>query len=193
MSNPPFRPKHRSLAATAALLICVTAAPAAEPPGPQSAWPGAQALDEVVVQGRRIELAQLRDQLIQLEDRYYARYNELNTRDIFDIHCADEARTGTRLERRYCRAEFEIRAFQQEGIEHYWSLFRVMGGESKTREAVAEWIPPAPPSLQIERRRAEFRRTMERVTRDNPELVDLLQQRAQLAGKYEKLLRGDAR
>ncbi len=193
MSKPPSRPMHRPLAATAALLICAIAAPAAEPRGPQSASPGAQALDEVVVQGRRIELAQLRDEMIRLEDRFYARYNELNTRDIFDIHCADEARTGTRLERRYCRAEFEIRAYQQEGIEHYWSLFRVVGGDSKTREPVAEWIPPAPPGLQIERRRTDFRRTMERVTRDNPELVDLLQQRAQLAERYQKLLRGEAR
>ena len=37
------------------------------------------------------------------EDRIYARFNELNEDDVFDVGCSIEPPTGTRLGRRMCR------------------------------------------------------------------------------------------
>lgn len=168
--------------------------PAQAPASPSPPEPAAKDLEEVVVKARRLRLAELRREITLLEDRFYDRYNALNGRDIFDIHCSGEARTGTRLERRYCRAEYEIRAYQTEGSEHYWAIFRMMGGDPKAQQPVAEWIPPQPPAVQIERRRKDFRRTLLEVTRTNPELLDILRQRSELAEEYLNLLgaSGDA-
>lgn len=71
-------------------------------------------LDEVLIKGSR-GLDLLRLEMIRLEDEFHARYNELNSNDLYDIHCAEEARTGTRLRGRYCRANFEARAHEVEG------------------------------------------------------------------------------
>ena len=72
-------------------------------------------LDEIVVQGQRVQLQEMRKELVRLEDRFYARYDDLNTNDDFDIHCFKEARTGTRIIKRTCRAVYEDNALQEEG------------------------------------------------------------------------------
>lgn len=64
----------------------------------------ADELDEVIVRGTR--LWQLREAIVEAEDRFYARYNELNKNDDFDIHCRREAPIGTRLKKRICRISF---------------------------------------------------------------------------------------
>lgn len=66
--------------------------------------PPRQELGEVVVRGTR--LWQMRAAILEAEQRFYARYNELNTRDEFDVHCASEAPLGTRLKQRVCRVAF---------------------------------------------------------------------------------------
>lgn len=140
-------------------------------------------LDEIEVRGQAPALEALRQELIQLEDRFYERYNELNASDLFDVHCADAVRTGTRLARRYCRAVFEERAFETEGREHLWALQFQQGPPPK------EWIPPTPPIVAIERRRREFRQVMIEVTGRHPELLEILKERAELAERYEQARR----
>jgi hypothetical protein len=49
----------------------------------------------------------LRQAVVEAEDRFHARYNELNDNDDFDVNCRQEARTGTKLERRICRAVYQ--------------------------------------------------------------------------------------
>lgn len=56
----------------------------------------------------------LRHQIVQLEDQFYDLYNELNTVDDFDIHCIEEARTGTRFIKRSCRAVYQEQALAEE-------------------------------------------------------------------------------
>ena len=72
-------------------------------------------LDEVTVSGERVKIEALRKQIVQLEDTFYDRYNELNTVDDFDIHCIEEARTGTRFIKRSCRAVYQEQALADEG------------------------------------------------------------------------------
>jgi hypothetical protein len=151
------------------------------------------ALDELVVESSRAKLVELRRAMVNAEDRFYERYNQLNTDDDFDVHCAEEARTGTRLERRYCRPVFEAAEMEREGEEYFWYLHR-----SETDEAFRMasgqaggliGAPPSPAILQIEARRPEFRRTMREITGNNPELISLLRERSDLAKQYEQARR----
>lgn len=59
-------------------------------------------LDEVVVTGRLDSLSGLRLALLEAEDRFYERWNDINDDDRLDVYCRTEAPTGTRLERRRC-------------------------------------------------------------------------------------------
>src|SRR5690606_28410369 len=97
--------RKRFLLALAGCLSVAAPSHALQPPRHQS-------LDEVLVRGKRAELSELREQMVGLEDQYYELYNELNKNDLFDIHCAMEARSGTLIRRRYCRAVYEARAFE---------------------------------------------------------------------------------
>ena len=77
-------------------------------------WPGpgsilsatGDTLGEVMVEGTRRQQQQMRLELQRIETRFYARYNELNTDDEFDIDCADEALTGTAFRNRSCQPRF---------------------------------------------------------------------------------------
>jgi hypothetical protein len=139
-------------------------------------------LDEVLIKGKR-GLEVLRLQMIRLEDEFYARYNQLNSSDLYDIHCAEEARTGTRFRRRYCRPNFAARAHEVEG-QGYWEA-----AERMLRVPPMPWDPPIPAIPAIQLRQKEFREEMIQTTTRHPELLELLRKRAELAARYEKLRR----
>ncbi len=157
-------------------------------------------LDEVLIEGRGATQNELLQQLVNVENRFYERYNELNDNDDFDVNCTREAPIGTRLQGRSCRAVYQEKAERTEGQESYWWYFHtmdlgaasggIMGRERQPARAVS---PPAPAMLAILARRDEFRKTMVEVTSRNPELVRLLQERAELVKRYEAGLRRSAR
>jgi hypothetical protein len=104
-----------------ALLWCTTAAltllvPLQSMAAPSDSGPpeAEQELDEVIVEGS--PLWKLRREIRETEDRFYARYNELNTNDDFDVYCAKQAALGSRLRSTRCRIAFyqdaEIAAVQ---------------------------------------------------------------------------------
>lgn len=144
--------------------------------------PGAedtQQLDEVVVEATRARLVAMRDELVRLEDRFYERYNELNTVKDFDVHCHQEARIGTRLERRYCRAVYEDKALGAEAQDYYLFQMRLM------QDPPIAGGPPPPALMATEARKNDFRRNMVKVTGMHPELLDILRERAEVAELYE--------
>ena len=138
--------------------------------------PDDAALDEVTVNGERVKIEAMRKEIVQLEDRFYDRYNELNTIDDFDIHCIEEAKTGTRFIKRSCRAVYQERAFAEEGQ----AAFKVLQRFREKGPAVADGGPPVPASLTIERRLPEYKKNLEAVTRRDPELARLLEERGKL-------------
>ncbi|MET0279671.1 MAG: hypothetical protein ABW278_00915 [Steroidobacteraceae bacterium] len=148
-------------------------------------------LDEVKVEAARIKLSEMRRELVRMEDEFYARYNELNGRDEFDVHCAEEARIGTQLRRRYCRAVYESEAMENEGSSYAELLQRTIpvppsGGSDGPATADG---PPVPAMLAIEAKRPDFRKNMLSVTRAHPELARLLKTRSELAKRYESTRR----
>lgn len=162
-------------------LLCVAACA----PG-LAAAPADPALDEVTVTGERVKIEALRREIVQLEDRFYDRYNVLNTIDDFDIHCIEEAKTGTRFIKRSCRAVYQERAFAEEGQ----AAFKVLQRFREKGPAVADGGPPVPASVTIERRLPEYKKNLEAVTRSDPELARLLEERARLIEKYDTALEG---
>jgi hypothetical protein len=86
---------------------------------------GAAAGDEMVVRGKALE--KLRIQIKRAEDEVYARFNDINSTDLYDIHCYERAETGTRIKKRICLsnawraydaaiAEATVRGFQAASI-----------------------------------------------------------------------------
>ena len=146
-------------------------------------------LDEILISGDRMSLAAIRKRMVQVEDQFYARYNELNADDLFDIHCEERAATGTRLARRTCRAVFESRAHTDEGREYLVAMQRHLEVDGGGVSMKHEWIAPAGAIVAIEPRREQFRETLRNVTAAHPELAELLRLRAELARHHEQLRR----
>ncbi len=68
-------------------------------------------------------LAELRQEIVVAEDRFLAKYNDLNQVRQYAIKCTDEAFTSTKLYRRQCRPEYVNRATADEAtgwlFRHY--------------------------------------------------------------------------
>jgi len=78
----------------------------------EASTPQVAQLDEFVVKADH--LWQLRKAMVEAEDRFYARFNELNTNDDFDVDCTRDTPLGTHISRRRCQAHFYGQALQQE-------------------------------------------------------------------------------
>jgi len=180
--------RFRSLSTAGAILLLGLSATASAASEVRTAYAQNEGLDEVVVEGSRTQLAEIRQQMVALEDRFYERYNALNANDLFDIYCHESVRTGTVIRRRSCRAVYESRAHETEGRQHLHALQHAIRKPGEPESAM-EWVAPQPAIVAIEAQRKRFRHTMLQVTSDNPELVELLRQRAELSERYEKVRR----
>lgn len=76
----------------AALAAQEGVAPAALQPPPSD--------DEIIVLGKRLE--ELRIRIERAENDVYARFNEINSNDLFDVHCYERPSAGSRIENRTC-------------------------------------------------------------------------------------------
>jgi hypothetical protein len=70
----------------------------------EAADPTSAVADEIVVKGGGLET--LRGEIVRAEDAVFARFNEINSNDDFDISCRSEVELGSRIPKRVCRAEF---------------------------------------------------------------------------------------
>jgi hypothetical protein len=141
--------------------------------------------DEVLVHGQRMKLDEMRKEIVQLEDRFYERYNELNTVRDFDVHCIVEARTGTRFDKRSCRAVYMEDALQEEGAQAFQARQIVQDQLRRgSSQPVVSTGPPVPATVKIEARREEFRKNVAQVAGQDAELAQVLRQRAELIERY---------
>jgi hypothetical protein len=146
-------------------------------------------LDRVDVYGSRPDLSKLREAIVEAEDRFYARYNDINAKDDFDIKCRVEASTGTRLIKRTCKPLYQEVAVQ-EGAKQAVELrqkFQSNGGYA----LLGSNSPPVPAAIIIMARRPEFEKNMRDVVQKHPELAVLLEQRAAAAEALARATRRD--
>lgn len=148
------RAPRRLIASLAILAVCMPVA-------------GADlVLDEVLVEGTR--LWELRQQMVQLEDKFYALYNELNTDRDFEVHCHIEAPTGRIIKERVCRLAF------------------VENAQEREVQAMLEGHAAPPADAVHQARTPEFEAHFMKVVNSDPRLRKLVRQRESLEQKYDK-------
>ena len=125
---------------------------------------------EVTVRAKR-ELEKLRLEIDAAQDRFIARYNELNKDPQYAMKCNDEAPTGSRFTRHNCRPEFVNAATNAE-------LRAALDGHS---------APPA--ALVTASKKAAFQKNMLDIASSSPELQNLAREQSDLQARYDKLLR----
>jgi hypothetical protein len=87
----------------------------------------AETPEEIVVRGRRLE--DLRFEVEKARVRAYDVFNELNSTDDFDIRCNAETRTGTRMGRQVCVAQFESRISSRASKDYMAAIRDHCGGQ----------------------------------------------------------------
>ena len=123
-------------------------------------------LDEITVEGKR--LYQLRKAVIETEDKFYKLFNELNTNDDYDVHCADQAPTGSRITRRVCKPVFYADA------------------EAQYAQALVNGYYAPPATMVALQRTDEYQKAMRKIVDADPKLRRLLIERDRLERNYIK-------
>jgi hypothetical protein len=123
------------------VIVCFTAAG-------QSAQTPPPAEPDIVVRGQR----SLQWQIERAEERLFATFNSLNSRDEFDIQCWLEAPTGSHIKYRVCAPRFTEDADAE-----------------AAQDFIVNGIPPSATSLRAYKQR-ELRDEMSRLADENPEL-----------------------
>jgi hypothetical protein len=151
-----------------------TAPPVATPPA--AASPN-EITEEVVVRGTR--LYQLREAIIAAEDKFYARYNELNKVDDFDIECSVSAPTGSRLKQRGCLTKMQLKAQAAQGREFLQMVQDQAAGLSGSP-------PVTDPTAVFLARYEDYKENMLYLLKMNPELRRLVHEREEAEKRYNE-------
>lgn len=117
-------------------------------------------LEEIIVYGDR-SLHLLREDTIKAEEAVFTAFNALNGDDEFDIYCIEEARTGTRIKTRWCRANF---------VRNVTSHPR-HSGFIKSRRLFGPYIPDW---AGVAKKHRQLEAEMEALATEHPELLDAL-------------------
>jgi hypothetical protein len=168
-----------SLTAVLAIVAAVSLAPvtAAEywtVPRPDTE----ELLDEAAVQGYR--LLDLRTAMVEAESRFYARYNELNSRDEFDIECEEYRGIDTNFIERHCHTRAWKEAAHQESIAVYDAIDRQSNdGDSGARPRFL------PANLALQALFPEYKDNLLQLLSRHPDLRRLADERQQLGKRYD--------
>ena len=189
------------------LAYCVVAAsPAPDAP-----------VDQVVIEASRTKLAKLEKEVLQSEQRFYERYNALNTKRDYAVHCYNEAETGSRFKKTYCQPVFASKAQEEQArrIMTYLSssatpattasaaagmhggatggMAGVAGGLDGAGDgsgtSASSSMTGAPAVMAVEGSQSDFQKNVSEVTRKSPELTKLLNEHAALVKEYEATFR----
>lgn len=133
--------------------------------------------EEVEVIGQR-QLFRLEEQLIEVEDAVYALYNELNTDDLYDVHCEWVEPLGTNMKHRVCRPGF-IRAAEYSRGQEFMSGLTGMGYTTGTSV-----------ELENERHNPILKRKLEEAVKASPALTELMMQHQDLKTTIAERKRG---
>jgi hypothetical protein len=134
--------------------------------------------EEFIVSGKPADPDQVRRALLAAEDRFYARYNELNTDDEYDVSCRVEAPLGQRLKERYCEPRF----VQEAARDNTASVLNASRGSAGNNFARAQSDSRLGPKMD------EFRRRMQQLVGQDPALQSALVERVRLEQQYKALL-----
>lgn len=109
----------KSIYAVFAVSLAAVACPLAAP-----AQDDDQVTENIVVVGEK-STAQMRRDVFEAEEEFYAIYNELNDDDDYDVSCFYEKATGTNIKNHVCRAKFVSKAYSRAASRNRNDLSRV--------------------------------------------------------------------
>jgi hypothetical protein len=132
------------------------------------AAPQVAGAEEIIVRGRAAP--RLRIELELVENAFYERFNELNSRDEFDIVCMNEAPVGSHMPVRECLPEFALTAERRAAQE---TLRRMQGVGSASSNTQIHF-------MRIEQKGAELIEEMKRLAREDEQLMKDLTRLAEL-------------
>jgi hypothetical protein len=166
--------------------LVLAAAAAAQATTPPTEPP---ADEEILVLGKRLEELRIRIRLA--EGDVYARFNEINSDDLFDVHCYERGGGGSRIERRRCLSngwrEMDI-AFADATVRDLQSQGGATqpGTDIEIGHAGYSHIPPQYRAKQL---RGEQLMTVEmrRLAREDPELRAAMERLGQAYQAEEQL------
>jgi hypothetical protein len=116
-------------------------------------------VEEVIVPGRRPE--NLRIEIERLEVAVYDRFNALNSSDEFDIHCLEQAPTGSNIPVRTCAPNFVIHA-ESNSVAKMLTDGRAGAGNNNR---------PAEHTMLMQEKSRELTAEMQRVARGDEQLL----------------------
>lgn len=113
-----------------------------------------QAIDDIVVVGKKSQ-SELRREVFESEEDFYALYNELNDDDEYDVKCFYETPTGTRIKNHVCRAKFISDSYKAHANRNQGDATRI--SQQDNNPALAE-------------KTKKFQEKLESLIATNPEL-----------------------
>src|SRR6185503_441364 len=159
------------------LALAACAAPALAQEATPPAVPATQRPDEVIVSGMRPE--QIRAEIERVENAVYERFNALNSNDDFDIHCFEQAPTGSNIPERKCWPNFAARSDQRAAGASLNRMHGMGGGNSRQER------------MGLEQKGKELTAEIQRVAREDEQLMRDLTRLSQLKEEQQAGKRRD--
>jgi hypothetical protein len=119
-----MKPTRMTLVLFVAVLTLPMAALGQDEKTSPAATPNDQSMDNIVVVGQK-SLADLRRDVFEAEEDFYAIYNKLNDEKDYDVKCFYEQATGTHIKNHVCRARFVSDAFTKHAARNRNDISRV--------------------------------------------------------------------
>ena len=109
------------------IVMCASAVAVAQneptPSGRGAGSTNGQDGDEVIVTGKR--LGELKADVEKARERAWGIFNDINSSNDFDVHCAYETRVFSHTKQRVCRPQFESRIAGAAAKEYMGALYMV--------------------------------------------------------------------
>jgi hypothetical protein len=123
-------------------------------------------LNEVLVPGT--PLWKLRQKMVEVEDQFYALYNQVNKDKDFDVHCHIETPTGRIIKERACRVAF------------------IEDAQAVEVQAMLDGHSAPPADMVALAREADFEQHFLQVVNSDKRLLKLVREREALGKKYDE-------
>ncbi len=133
-------------------------------------------IEEVIVSGKLDSLSKLRKAVDRAENRVYARYNEINRRNDYDIDCLTEAPLGSRQMVRTCQPRYVSDALHDDAFD---ALFRNQSSATRLRSVSALGAG----------KQSFLRKAMLEAARTDPQMQRAMIEHSLLKERYEKVLK----
>ena len=153
-------------------LALITSGNCQNPSNSEAEADDAETIEEIRVYGTK-SLLRMRHEVDIAEEVFFDQFNALNSDDDFDIHCYREAKTGSRIKRRVCTANY-FRRLEAEATRNTRLSLQATGS--------AVFLDPTAEIRKMDKLLLE---KMEKLAGENPGLLKALEEFVGMKKAYE--------